>query len=59
MEFLKLKRHITKAAMQKLKRSPSLLYDCPKCGHGKSLRGFLRGSMKCTQCNETYKVPSR
>jgi uncharacterized protein (DUF983 family) len=58
MEFLKIRRHITRAMMQKLKRSPSLLYDCPKCGHGKSLRAFAKGTMKCTQCEGIYKVPA-
>jgi uncharacterized protein (DUF983 family) len=58
MEFLKIKRHVTKDMMKKLRRSPGLIYDCPKCETGKPLKAFARGTMKCTKCEDVYKVPS-
>jgi uncharacterized protein (DUF983 family) len=58
MESLKIRRHITRAMMQKLKRSPSLLFDCPKCESGKFIRAFAKGTMKCTKCEGTYKIPT-
>jgi uncharacterized protein (DUF983 family) len=56
MEKLKVKRPHTP---EEAPNAPSLglVYECPKCKVGHTLRHFLSEKVDCTKCKEVYQKP--